>query len=98
VFADVAGASHEVQEAANEAGVLVSLLEERHAALAGSLGAGFPELRASLWHSEASVQASVQVSLVPHLVRRSALHLAICLMLKSCCVLDGMSNSSEMQV
>ncbi|KXZ46611.1 hypothetical protein GPECTOR_42g822 [Gonium pectorale] len=51
----------ELSSAAGEVRQLVELLTSRHAALAVNLeGAGFPELRASLWQSEGSVAAAVQ--------------------------------------
>jgi hypothetical protein len=48
-------------EAAAEAATLVELLEARVAALAATLEGAFPELRATVWQSEGSVQAAVQV-------------------------------------
>lgn len=39
----------------------MELLEGRQAALAATLEGAFPELRATVWQSEASVQAAVQV-------------------------------------
>lgn len=47
-------------EAAAEAATLVELLEGRQAALAAALDGAFPELRATVWQSEASVQSAVQ--------------------------------------
>lgn len=44
-----------------EADTLVQLLEARNASLCNTLEGGYPELRASVWQSEASVQAAVQV-------------------------------------
>jgi hypothetical protein len=41
--------------------MLVELLQSRQAALAATLEGAFPELRATVWQSEASVQAAVQV-------------------------------------
>jgi MoxR-like ATPase len=52
-------------EAAAEAATLVELLEGRQAALAAALDGQFPELRATVWQSEASVQAAVQVRAGP---------------------------------
>ncbi len=52
--------SQEVEEAAAEAGQVVELLDLRQGGLAQTLEGGFPELRASAWHSEAAVQAAVQ--------------------------------------
>ena len=54
------GAGQEAAEAHSEARNLVELLELRAGALAQELDGGFPELRASVWQSEASVQAAVQ--------------------------------------
>lgn len=48
-------------DARSEADTLVSLLEARHAAICYSLDGGFPELRDTVWQSEASVQGAVQV-------------------------------------
>ncbi|GBF89830.1 hypothetical protein Rsub_02534 [Raphidocelis subcapitata] len=53
-------------EAAAEAATLVELLEARQAELAATLEGQFPELRATVWQSEASVQAAVQ-SLTPQM-------------------------------
>lgn len=50
----------ELAEAVQEAGALASLLRSRHASLALSLDAGFPELKSSVWQSEAATQAAVQ--------------------------------------
>ncbi|KAI8473622.1 MAG: AAA domain-containing protein [Monoraphidium minutum] len=60
-------------EAAAEAATLVELLEARQAALAAALDGQFPELRATVWQSEASVQAAVQ-ALTPQMTenRRKA--------------------------
>ena len=43
-----------------EADALAELLELRQGSLALTLDGGFPELRASVWNSEAAVQAAVQ--------------------------------------
>lgn len=48
-------------EAAAEAATLVDLLESRVGALAATLDGAFPELRATVWQSESSTQAAVQV-------------------------------------
>lgn len=53
--------SSEAAELAGECATLVELLEARQAALAATLDGAFPELRATVWQSEASVQAAVQV-------------------------------------
>ncbi len=53
-------AGDELAEAVSEADVLVGLLEERQAALTAALEGAFPELRATVWQSEGSVQAAVQ--------------------------------------
>lgn len=55
----------ELADARAEAASLVELLELRAGSLAATLGggagaAGFPELRGTVWQSEASVQAAVQ--------------------------------------
>jgi hypothetical protein len=51
----------EAADALAECSTLVELLEARQAALAATLEGAFPELRATIWQSEASVQAAVQV-------------------------------------
>lgn len=51
----------EAADALSECSTLVELLESRQAALAATLEGAFPELRATVWQSEASVQAAVQV-------------------------------------
>ena len=43
-----------------EAAQLVELLSLRQAGLAATLDGAFPELRASIWQSQDSVQAAVQ--------------------------------------
>lgn len=53
--------SAEAADALAECGTLVELLQGRQAALAATLEGAFPELRATVWQSEASVQAAVQV-------------------------------------
>ena len=53
----------EAADALGECSTLVELLEARQAALAATLEGAFPELRATVWQSEASVQAAVQVRL-----------------------------------
>jgi MoxR-like ATPase len=55
--------SSEAADALAECGTLVELLQSRQAALAATLEGAFPELRATVWQSEASVQAAVQVRL-----------------------------------
>lgn len=52
----------EAADALAECSTLVELLEARQAALAATLEGAFPELRSTIWQSEASVQAAVQVS------------------------------------
>jgi hypothetical protein len=54
--------SSEAADALAECGTLVELLQSRQAALAATLEGAFPELRATVWQSEASVQAAVQVT------------------------------------
>lgn len=61
ILKPAAADSAEVGEALSEAGMLVELLSERHADLAAALEGQFPELRATVWQSEGSVQAAVQV-------------------------------------
>ena len=51
----------EASDALGECSTLVELLEGRQAALAATLEGAFPELRCTVWQSEASVQAAVQV-------------------------------------
>lgn len=51
----------EAADALTECSTLVELLESRQSALAATLEGAFPELRATVWQSEASVQAAVQV-------------------------------------
>ncbi|WIA29519.1 hypothetical protein OEZ86_012019 [Tetradesmus obliquus] len=58
--------SAEAADALAECGTLVELLQGRQAALAATLEGAFPELRATVWQSEASVQAAVQ-ALTPQL-------------------------------
>ncbi len=58
---DEAVAGAEADEVAAEAETLCELLAARHAALAGTLAWDFPELRVTLWQSDASTQAAVQV-------------------------------------
>lgn len=53
--------STEASDALSECVTLVELLEGRQAALTATLEGQFPELRATVWQSEASVQAAVQV-------------------------------------
>jgi hypothetical protein len=53
--------SAEAADALAECGTLVELLQNRQAALAATLEGAFPELRATVWQSEATVQAAVQV-------------------------------------
>ncbi|KAK9817098.1 hypothetical protein WJX72_009532 [[Myrmecia] bisecta] len=50
----------ELPDAREEAASVVELLEMRQASLATTLDGQFPELRNSIWQSEASVQAAVQ--------------------------------------
>lgn len=51
----------EAVDALAECSTLVELLEARQGALAATLEGAFPELRATVWQSEANVQAAVQV-------------------------------------
>ena len=53
-------ARQELEEVRREADALAELLELRQGGLAMTLDGGFPELRASVWNSEAAVQAAVQ--------------------------------------
>ena len=50
----------ELEEARSEAATLVEILESRQAGLVTTLEGNFPELRATVWQSESSVQAAVQ--------------------------------------
>eukprot|EP00878_Enallax_costatus_P007732 GHUV01008093.1.p1 GENE.GHUV01008093.1~~GHUV01008093.1.p1 ORF type:complete len:282 (+),score=113.63 GHUV01008093.1:347-1192(+) len=52
--------SAEAADTLAECSTLVELLEGRQAALTATLSGAFPELRATVWQSEASVQAAVQ--------------------------------------
>jgi len=56
--------STEAADALAECVTLIELLEGRQAALAATLEGAFPELRTTVWQSDASVQAAVQVRLV----------------------------------
>ncbi|PRW59240.1 ATPase associated with various cellular activities AAA_5 [Chlorella sorokiniana] len=58
--------AQELEEARKEAAALVELLDLRQGSLAATLDGGFPELRDTVWQSEASVQAAVQ-SLTPQM-------------------------------
>lgn len=51
----------ELEETRQEAASVVELLDLRQGGLAQTLDGGFPELRTSVWQSEGSVQAAVQV-------------------------------------
>ena len=51
----------EAEEACEEATTLVDLLQDRHQAVTNVLDGHFPELRSTVWQSEASVQSAVQV-------------------------------------
>jgi MoxR-like ATPase len=57
--------SSELSDAKSEATTLVELLEGRQAALTATLESQFAEMRASVWQSEDSLQAAVQVGLGP---------------------------------
>ena len=50
---------------------LVELLHLRQRSLSGTLGGGFPQLRASLWHSKASVTSAAQ-ALTPQMTENKA--------------------------
>lgn len=52
----------ELEETRREAAAVVELLDLRQGGLAQTLDGDFPELRTSVWQSEGSVQAAVQVS------------------------------------
>lgn len=56
----------ELEEARQEAADLVGLLKSRATELATTLDADFPDLRSSIWLSEAAAQTSVQ-SLTPQM-------------------------------
>ena len=63
-------ATQEVAEAAAECAALVELLELRQGSLAASLDGGFPDLRATVWQSEASVQAALQQGVAATVLER----------------------------
>ncbi|GMH33679.1 hypothetical protein BSKO_01513 [Bryopsis sp. KO-2023] len=56
----------EIAEATEEVSALVKLLEARHGGIAQTLDGEFPDLRATIWQSEGTVQAAVQ-SLTPQM-------------------------------
>ena len=49
-----------------EGASVVELLQQRQAGLSSTLGQQFPEMRATIWQSESSVQAAAQ-SLTPQM-------------------------------
>lgn len=55
--------AEEIQEAENESTSLVELLELRYAGLAATLDGNFPELRSTVWLSEATATAAAQALL-----------------------------------
>jgi len=59
-------AKEEIQEAVGEATALLELLELRQGGLAATLDGNFPELRSTVWLSEASAAAAAQ-ALVPQM-------------------------------
>ena len=61
LLSEASSSSSELSDARSEAATLVELLEDRQAALTGTLDSQFAEMRASVWQSEDSLQASVQV-------------------------------------
>ena len=70
----------EIAEAREEAAELVDLLKGRAAELALTLDADYPDLRSSIWLSEAAAQSAVQ-SLTPQMTenrKRVSLVLGIC--------------------
>lgn len=60
------GGNEDSADATEEISNLVKLLESRHLGIARTLDAEFPELRATIWQSEGTVQAAVQ-SLTPQM-------------------------------
>ncbi len=56
--------AQELEETRREAAAVVELLDLRQGGLAQTLDGNFPDLRTSVWQSEGTVQAAVQVS--PH--------------------------------
>lgn len=54
-----------MEETKREAAQVVELLDLRQGGLTQTLDGGFPELRNSVWQSEVSVQAAVQVRMLP---------------------------------
>jgi MoxR-like ATPase len=74
-----AGQAGEVGEAAREAAALVEVLALRQGSLAATLGGAFPELRDTVWQSEAAVQAAAQ-ALTPQMTEnRKRVGVAACL-------------------
>lgn len=65
-FASTTLLVQELSEARQEAGDLVQLLKSRASELAVTLDADFPDMRSSIWLSEAAAQSSVQ-SLSPQM-------------------------------
>ena len=61
----------DLDEAREEAQQLAELLTYRQRSIAGTLGGGFPLMRASLWHSETAVAAAAQ-SLTPQMTENQA--------------------------
>eukprot|EP01026_Neomeris_dumetosa_P022915 TRINITY_DN1974_c0_g1_i3.p2 TRINITY_DN1974_c0_g1~~TRINITY_DN1974_c0_g1_i3.p2 ORF type:complete len:246 (-),score=42.93 TRINITY_DN1974_c0_g1_i3:208-945(-) len=55
------GNESELSEVSEEVDQVVQLLESRHANLCNTLDGEFPELRSTVWQSEASVQQAVQM-------------------------------------
>ncbi len=55
--------AQELEETRKEAAAVVELLDLRQGGLAQTLDGNFPDLRNSVWQSESTVQAAVQVSL-----------------------------------
>ena len=65
------GGRQELEEARREVGQLAELLMLRQRGLAATLGGGYPQLRSSLWHSEASVTSAAQ-ALTPQMTENKS--------------------------
>ncbi|KAK9809554.1 hypothetical protein WJX73_001073 [Symbiochloris irregularis] len=63
--------AQELEVAKQEVQQLVELLHLRQRSLSGTLGGGFPQLRASLWHSKASITSAAQ-ALTPQMTENKA--------------------------
>jgi len=86
LLSEASSSSSELSDARSEAATLVELLEGRQVALTGTLDSQFAEMRASVWQSEDSLQASVQ-ALTPQMLenkRKTEELLREAYMLQSC--------------